>query len=381
MKSIRNFFRKYIPVPALVLYIICIFSAGLHAAFLSNREFADFFNRYISSCVRAALAYITGWIPFSFAESIVITLPITAALLVWGGIRAINRDIVVSWRYIASLAAAVTMFYTLFVFGFAAGYRGSTLADKLDIERRKVSAEELYRTAEILREKTEAELDDISFIYGGESVMPWSLSEMSSHLNDAYEKVCGKYDFVPKLHSNVKAIALSEPMTYTHISGVYTYYTGEANININFPDYTLPYTAAHELSHQRGIAPENEANFMAFLVCMESDEPYIRYSGYIGMLEYVLNALYSADSELYYNFMYYTDMRIRCEMSSYNKFYEKYRKSVASTVSNAINNTYLKSQGQSDGTKSYGMVVDLAVAYYIPAGSVQENETTVENAS
>ncbi len=349
-----------------MLYIICICSAGLHIAFLNSSAFADAFNRYISSCVRAVLAYITGWIPFSLAESIVITLPVIAALLIWGGIRAIKRDYDSSWRYIASLAAVVTLFYSLFVLGFAAGYRGSTLADKLEIERRRVSAQELYDTALILREKTEAELDNIDFIYGGSSVMPYSISEMNDRLNDSYAVICEKYGFIPRLRSNVKAIALSEPMTYTHISGVYTYYTGEANININFPDYTLPYTAAHELSHQRGIAPENEANFMAFLVCIESDDAYIRYSGYIGMLEYVMNALYSADSELYYSFVYYTDMRIRHEISAYNSFYEKYRKSVASTVSGAINNTYLKSQGQSDGTKSYGMVVDLAVAYYIP---------------
>ena len=59
-----------------------------------------------------------------------------------------------------------------------------------------------------------------------------------------------------------------------------------------------------------------------------------------------------------------TDVRIRKEIISYNEFFEKYRESVASDVSGAVNDTYLKSQGQKEGTKSYGMVVDLAVAYY-----------------
>ncbi|MBE6612559.1 MAG: DUF3810 domain-containing protein, partial [Ruminococcaceae bacterium] len=151
--------------------------------------------------------------------------------------------------------------------------------------------------------------------------------------------------------------------TYTHISGMYTYYTGEANLNINFPDYNLPFTAAHELAHQRGILPENEANFVAFLVCMESDDPYIRYSGLLNMVEYVNSALYSADYDTFAAVYGSLDPRVRYEIVSYNEFFEKYRENTAANVSSALNDTYLKAQGQTAGEKSYGMVVDLAVAY------------------
>jgi hypothetical protein len=51
-------------------------------------------------------------------------------------------------------------------------------------------------------------------------------------------------------------------------------------------------------------------------------------------------------------------------MIAYNEFFEKYKENVAANVSGAINNSYLQSQGQTAGSKSYGMVVDLAVAYY-----------------
>ena len=103
-------------------------------------------------------------------------------------------------------------------------------------------------------------------------------------------------------------------MTYTHISGVYTFFTGEANINVNFPDYTTPFTSAHELSHQRGIGPEDEANFMAFLVCIESDDTYIKYSGYMEVFEYVISALYKTDKDKYYSLMDETDRRVRYQL-------------------------------------------------------------------
>jgi hypothetical protein len=50
-------------------------------------------------------------------------------------------------------------------------------------------------------------------------------------------------------------------------------------------------------------------------------------------------------------------------MAAYNDFYDKYRDSTVSQVSGTINDSYLQSQG-TVGTKSYGMVVDLAVAYF-----------------
>jgi hypothetical protein len=152
-------------------------------------------------------------------------------------------------------------------------------------------------------------------------------------------------------------------MTYTHISGVYTFFTGEANLNTNGPDYSLVYTTAHELAHQRGIAREGEANFIAFLVCIRCDDPYIKYSGYLNMYEYVTNALYSADYERFSKARALLNTEVKEELSAYNAFFKTYANSTASKVSGTVNNSFLQSQG-TPGTKSYGMVVDLAVAYY-----------------
>ena len=55
---------------------------------------------------------------------------------------------------------------------------------------------------------------------------------------------------------------------------------------------------------------------------------------------------------------------LRAELSAYSKFFDEYRQSTASTVVGAVNDTFLQSQGQTQGTQSYGLVVDLFVAYY-----------------
>lgn len=369
VKKIYKKIRVYVPLPALILYCFALISGIIHIVSANSVAFSDFFNRNISSVFRFTLAKLTGWIPFSLAEVILIALPPAAVLIVIQCVRLSAREGVGSWRFLASLFSVTTLLYSLFVCGFGVAYNGSTLETKLGLERRGVTRDELLKTSALLLRDAEALLDGVSFADEGASDMPYTLAELNDKLNDAYERVCAKYAFVPRLRSRFKSIMLSEPMTYTHISGVYTYYTGEANLNVNFPDYTLPYTAAHELSHQRGIAREDEANFMAFLVCMESDDPYIRYSGYQNLFEYVANALYSADPEAYKQVLQSADRRVLFEMISYNEFFDKYRESVAADVSSAINDTYLKAQGQTDGEKSYGRVVDLAVAYILSAGS------------
>ena len=52
--------------------------------------------------------------------------------------------------------------------------------------------------------------------------------------------------------------------------------------------------------------------------------------------------------------------------SAYSVFFDEYRENVAATVSTAVNNAYITSHNQPQGVKSYGLVVDLAVAYYLP---------------
>lgn len=355
--------KKRLPRFAIAFYISAALSAIFYVCFLLSERFSDFFNRYIGSVQRGVLAYLTSWIPFSLGELFLLCIPvIIAAILIFA-----NRHYLGSWRdvfvFCGALLSIVALFFSVFTVGFASAYRGSRLDKKLGMERAEVSSEELYDTALLLAERVREESESVCFIENGFSVMPYGYGEMNDKLLAAYDSACDKYNFLQRLHVGVKPVMLSEAMSYTHITGVYSFFTGEANINIAFPDYTIPYTAAHELAHQRGIAREDEANFVAFLVCMESDDPYIRYSAYLNLYEYVSSALYSADSELYSRVSATIGRNAMSELAAYSKFYDKYRDSVASDVTETVNNTFLVSQG-TEGTRSYGMVVDLAVAYY-----------------
>ena len=356
--------KPRLPLVCKLIFVLTAISVLLYVGFRFSADFADAFNRTVSPVGRIVMAKLTGWIPFSFAEMLLILSPVILITAIVIGVKYHCNTRRQMWIYLACVFCVVCMVFNLFVWNMAPAYSAHSLDQKLNLERKPVSAEELAHTADILLEELKKLEDDILFMETGSSRMPYSYTEMNTLLMQAYDKACEKYDFIDNYHSKVKPVMLSEPMSYTHITGIYTFFTGEANINVNFPDYTIPYTAAHELAHQRGIAREDEANFVAFLVCMESDDHYIRYSAYLNLYEYVSNALYSANRDAHTSVYYKLPYGAMTDMAAYSKFFKKYQKTVVSDVSGAVNDTFLNINGVEEGSKSYGMVVDLTVAYF-----------------
>jgi hypothetical protein len=326
--------------------------------------FANAYNSSVGAWMRALLAHLTSWLPFSLAEIMIFLVPL---LLILVGIYA-YRYRCESWKsaliFLVTMLSVFSIFFSLFALGFGIGYHTDPIDRRLGIQTQDVSADALYETALWLVDEVNQAANNVRFGEDGFSIMPYELHELNDRLIDAYQPICDAYPFVQRLDSNVKPVMASKLLSYTHITGIYTYFTGEANVNVAFPDYTVPFTAAHELAHQRGIARENEANFVAFLVTVESDDAYIRYSGYLNLFEYVTNALYRADSARYIEVIRMLDKRVIGELVAYSEFFDTYRDSVVADLSDAVNDTHLKLHGNKEGSASYGLVVDLAVAYH-----------------
>ena len=363
-KEEKKGFPFGLPLFVWVFFGIAAFALAVMILYNLSESFANFYNRYPAAFFRGALGMVSSILPCSLAEAAILYLPVFfIATVIYA-----NRRYTDSWhsvvRFLVIILSAASMFFSTFALNFGAGYHTSSVDMLLGLDRKDVSAAELKATAELLAEEINVYTDYLSADGNGSTIMPYGYDTLSQKLLEAYDKVCEEHAFVSRFPSRVKPVMLSEPWTYTHIAGVYTYFTGEANINTNFPDYTLPYTAAHEMAHQRGIAREDEANFVAFLVCAASDDEYIRYSGYINLYEYVSSALYSADKDAYYEVRAKLTRTARAEMSAYSRFFDKYRENVAADITESVNDTFLTVQG-TPGTKSYGMVVDLAVAYLV----------------
>ena len=350
------------------LFLICslglaLFALLVHLLCARSRSLADFITAWISPIFRTSLAYISALFPFSLMEGVVITAPAIVALLVFFA-RRMAKDSQKTVKMLAALLSVPLLLYSLFVFSFGAGYYTTPLGERLAFKETAPSAENLTALSLYLAECAEACAQEsaVTVLEEG-SEMPFSYAEMNTLLIKAYDKVEEKYGVLKNFAVGTKPVALSHPMAYTHITGVYTIMTGEMNVCTAYPDYSTVFTAAHEMAHARGVAREDEANFIAFLVLEASEHPYLRYAGYMNLLQYVSNALYETDPSAYKSvWQTYSDTVI-AEIRAYNTVLKQYSGSFASEIAGSVNDAYLQGMG-TEGSVSYDLVVRLAVRYF-----------------
>ena len=346
-----------------VSFVLFVFSLIVLIISIFNKTFANYYSNTFSAFLRKILSFVTGIFPFSVAEIILFLLPFWLFLLVFYIVRCIKRKTKVSTFFMTFFSVVFLLFF-LFVNTFAVCYFRLPIEEQMGLERRALSRKELYGITLFLKQNLEDNLDVIEFSQDGASANPHNWKAVNDKLIKSYDDLNKDYKFLTKINAPAKKLFVSPFMTYTHISGIYIPFTSEANVNVNYPEYVTVYTIAHEMAHQRGIAGEDEANFAAFLACVNCDDDYIKYCGLMSMYDYFLDSLYENDEEMYKYIVINTDKRVLGEMYSYYKFFEKYSDSTASQVADTVNDTYLKTLGVEDGVKSYGKVVELYYAMY-----------------
>ena len=357
--------KKHIAV--IIFSVFTVMCTAIYIAGMLSKDFAEYYSRNIASVFRFFLGAVSSAAPFSLAEFIIILFSISVVITVISLISCLIKVVFgIEKRKLTRLIFVpfiiLIIVWNLFALTFSTSYNRYSVEEHLSLDG-DIKTDDLFDTLEWFISELNKGVENIHFNSEGMSETNGSFSQNATLINNALNDLSQKYAFLQRFGFKAKPILLSEPMTYTHISGVYTFFTGESNVNINYPDYITTFSTAHECAHQRGIAYENEANFIAFLTCLESEDDYIRYSGLAFMYTYLSNEAYKTDRERYYSLTSMLDRRIIGEYSAYSKFFEKYEDNFFEETASAINDTYLKSQGQ-EGVISYSKVTTMLVNYY-----------------
>ncbi len=160
-----------------------------------------------------------------------------------------------------------------------------------------------------------------------------------------------------------KGVTLSRFLSYTDFTGFFFPFTGEANVNTDFPPALFAATVAHELAHQRGVAKEQEANFVAVLACLRNDDPDFTYSAALLAYTYLGHALAEADREAWQEIYAGLSESVLRDFEADRVYWDRFRTPVR-TVSNTVYENFMYSYDQTLGLRSYGACVDLLVNYY-----------------
>ena len=307
----------------------------------------------------------SAWAPFSIGELLValavLALAVWAVRLVRRVRRAKGSRGRVALAGVTRLAAVAGAAYLAFlaVWGLnyhrpplavLAGLGEPTAAVRLD-ELESLCAE-LVAAANEERARVEEDASGVGRLAGGVSGALRRAAAATEAAASAYAGARGPL-------APPKPVLLSTGLSYLGITGIYFPFTAEANVNVVVPDSQLPFTACHELAHQGGIAPEDEANFVAYAACLRHPDADFRYSGALNAALYALHALASADPARAARRAQWSPA-LKRDLDALRAWNERYR-GPAETAARAVNNAYLKTQGVDDGVRSYGRMVDLLV--------------------
>ncbi len=318
-------------VKSVWFWLIMLFPAALilRECVKHSRSAADFYLNNIYRYISIFWSNVSGALPFSLGELIMVLLPVIALIYIISAvvivIKSKGKRIVKALKSIVIIAACAGSVFFLYVTNCGMNYYCTSVAELSGLDVRPRSSDELYEVCVYLAKNASKERAELKEDEKG--VVSFDRSTLQTRTRDAVNSLNKRYSYIPDGYSIPKSVMLSRGMSYLNITGVYFPFTFEANVNTDMPDLELPFTMCHELAHVRGIMREQEAN------CT-----------YKRLTEYISEDIYK-------------DMRADSE------YWTQFETPVAEAAS-AVNDSYLKSNSQSSGIKSYGMMTDLIIAHY-----------------
>ncbi len=350
-------------LPWLLLIVFGLLLPGLAG---NHPSAAEWYARYIYPSISGFLGSLSGFFPFSLVEVAIYSLisGVVGAVLYYafGCIRGRIPGVRFA-RLLITLAITGGVLLNAFYVLWGFNYSRPTLFELLDLPVQDRPTEDLQQLCEALSLEAASLRSEVAEDSQGVYTLPQGWRAAFADLPAAFEALGEKIPLFSQKVPAAKGVLASEGMSYGGIAGIYIPYTAEANVNIHQPALLLLSSAAHESAHYLGIAKEDEANFVAYLACMEAGDAATAYSGVMLALIHCTNALYDANPAAFMAVRQnYSEGMVR-DILAYNAYWERYDGAVEAAV-NEINDGYLKHNRQQSGIKSYGLMVDLMLAWY-----------------
>lgn len=339
------------------------------------RPASDFYITHMFPYISAFWSRITGLVPFSIGEWMIVIGIVLVLALVPGYllllllVRKAHRPKaagiygqVYGW-ILTWLSVIVTMHFTIL-------YQGTPLSETIG-EVTYTHEEVLYVVQQLAdsanRESTLVARDENGYFVMTDDLMP-EAKQCMQNLAETYSQFKGSYpDAKPIYHSYF--------FSQQGLLGIYYPHSMEANYNPVVYPVNLPVTICHEYTHLKGNIFEDEAGYYAFLACMTSESADFRYSACISALEW-LEVDFGEDTaawERYYEIYASLDEGVRQDLYTFvpDDYWETHQQEelipteLVTDTANVVMDTSLKVNGVSEGKESYHGMTALLLHHYL----------------
>lgn len=359
----RAFFRRH---RGLHIWLLSV--CGVLALYFALRPVPGLmtrFSRGIIMPLERAVAAVCYRADFSVAELLYAIA--AGVILLWMG-ATVRRLITekgrrgrIVYRFALTAVCIVLTVYAGFSLLWGVNYYAESFQEQSGVYARESTPEELARVTEYFARQLAGCADQVKRDENG--LFAESRADIFAHSMEVFDGIYDEFPCLVMEDHVPKGVRFSTALSAMDFTGFYFPFTGEANLNIDSPACYLPSTIAHEMAHQRGIASEQECNFIAIAASTTAQSPAYRYSGWLMGFTYLSNALYRADQEVWKQVRVLLPDTVVADLRDNSAYWAEFEGPV-NDAAQKVYDSFLKSSGESRGTQSYGTVVDMLMAYY-----------------
>lgn len=326
--------------------VLLALTAGIMAFARTSPAIFFLWYPHFSQWILGVLGDVTAKVGFAVWEVAALGLTFWAVVTL---IRSIAKGKLLRW--LSGLVWGVSLGAFAFTLFWGAGHFGPAKTEQV-VTVREFSTKELLSATEYFAARASET--------GPAAAADFEV--LANQAGDGYAVLSQHYDCFPDTAVTVKPLLTGKVFSYLGSTGIFVPMTAEACVNPDAYPSALPYTMCHEIAHRFGANAEEDANFCAFLACIENPDPAFRYSGWYSAFIYCYNALHAADPDLAQTAWNALSPQVQEDVRATNSHYDTYEGKVQDAAQ-SVNDAYLEAFGQ-EGTASYGLVSDALVAWY-----------------
>jgi hypothetical protein len=346
-----------IPVQIIVFNLIVSHHSGIE----------DVYSRHIYKAIVFVLRNLLGWIPLPIAQILLFALIVVP--IIW----IVRQSIKIKrkqqrfgnflWNALTLGLSIFSVFYFLFMTLWGFNYHRQPVSAIVQINPSNITTTELEEVCEKLIRLTNESRARFTTDEVHAAVVPMNRTQMIEKAVNGYDEIAKTWQVLAYKNRSVKPVYFPQLMSMVGVGGIYIPYTGEAIVNMDPPSYLLPATICHEMAHQLGFSPEDEANYISFLVCRANPDPSFQYSGYFMAMRYAMNALGGANKETFLRLRNQLSKGVMADIEANKAYWNKFYNPI-STFTSFFYDYFLKANGQAEGIRSYSLMVKLIVGDY-----------------
>ena len=357
----NNWFDIIPPIATLVTMCSLILILSL---LKTNAAIANWWTKNIGQFYFSVIGPTVSWFPISVTEIYYIVIGVIIIVSIVQLIRRfIKHKPVEGVKKIVKIANIVVA--TLLTYTFTCEFAYNRDPVDLPFYQEKVPNSEFKDIYNYFAEDFNYCMSQLSFLENGDLDINLSILDISKSVEKSYEIIESDYFYKTTVHA--KPMMSSFIYRELQITGITFAPFGEPNVNYLATSLEIPHTIAHEIAHTKGVMRENEANQVAFYVCLNSDDPYLRFSVYalyFYQLSTMANSSYMSEEDR--QNLIPLDSNYRLARTYAVNYWKQHN--LMEKIGDWFNNLYIKSSGVNEGTESYS-----------GGTSSSQGEPTIEN--